>query len=207
MEEILKQFIRHGIITSVLTNNTARVQFPDLDGIVSYDLPILVPNAGKNQNQTPPDVGCSAVCLMMPTGHSDGFILGCYYDGQKSAPIGSLSKKLHWTFEDGTVLEYDVAKHQLFADVKGAIEAKATTTSTLQCPTINLKGNVFIDGTLQVTIGGTTVAAVGAGNLEINGKISSSKDITIKGGDLNVTGNVTASGNIKATGTVSGSNL
>lgn len=207
LEEILKKYIRYGIITSVNKNNTARVQFTDMDGLVSYDLQILVPNAGQNKNQSPPDVGCSALCLMMPTGHSNGFILGCYYDGKKTAPVNSLDQKLHWTFSDGTILEYDTKKHQLLADVKGSITAKATTKSTLNCPNIILTGNVLINGTLQVNIGGTTVASVGAGDLKINGKIETTQDITIKNGKLDVKGDITTQGKVSASGTVHGSNI
>lgn len=61
--EELKQLIRWGVIVSVNKNNTARVQFSDIDDIVSYDLRILVNNANKNKYQAPPDVGCNALCI------------------------------------------------------------------------------------------------------------------------------------------------
>ncbi|WP_392559358.1 phage baseplate assembly protein V [Orbus mooreae] len=201
IEDILKKYIRHGTITSVNSDNTARVQFSDLDNLVSYNLPILVHNAGKNKQQSPPDIGCCAVCLMLPTGDSDGFVLGCYYDTKNTPPVTDLSKKMHWSFDDGTIIEYDTKAHKLLVDVKGSIEGKATTSAVIECPDITLKGNVKIMGTLQVMLGDVIVASVGAGDLTINGKITSTKSISITGGDLNVTGN------IKATGTVKGTNI
>lgn len=205
----LEDLIRWGTIVSVKPDNTARVKFDDLDDLVSYDLRILVPNANKTKFQMVPDVGCQALCLMLPTGDADGCILGVFYNEQISAPISSLDQVLYYQFEDGTVIEYDKGKHKLTANVKGdaditadkTITADAKEKATVKAPDIELNGNVKIKGTLDVIIAGVTVAAIGGGKLSITGAIDSTNSITIKGGDLSVTGNITA------TGTVSGSNL
>lgn len=207
--EELKQLIRWGTIVSVNKNNTARVQFSDIDNLVSYDLHILVSNANKNRYQAPPDVGCNALCIMMPTGNSAGFILGTFYNATNQAPIDSLNQVMHWTFEDGTVLNYDKSTSTLTADVKGPVDVKTTssamvdaaTTATVKCPDIQLKGNVTITGDLTVVAGGDTVAQISSKNMAITGKITSTNDISIKNGNLSV------NGNMSATGTVSGSNI
>ena len=206
--EELKQLIRWGVIVSVNKNNTARVQFSDIDDIVSYDLRILVNNANKNKYQAPPDVGCNALCIMMPTGHSDGFIIGTFYNEKNPAPIGSLDQVMHWTFEDGTVLDYDKSTSTLKADVKGPVDVKTTSTAyvdvatnaTVKCPKIDLIGDVTITGNLTVIADGAVVAEISSQNMKITGKIASTNDIS-------TSANITAKGNITATGKVSGSNI
>lgn len=203
--EELKQLIRWGTIVSVNKNNTARVQFSDIDNIVSYDLHILVSNANKNRYQAPPDIGCNALCIMMPTGHSDGFIVGTFYNAKNSAPIDSLNQIMHWTFEDGTVLDYDKSTSTLTADVKGPVDVKTTsnalvdaaTSATVKCPDIQLHGDVTITGNLTVVAGGAVVAEISAKKMAITGEISTTNNISIKDGDLNVTGNITATGCVK----------
>lgn len=207
--EELKQLIRWGVIVSVNKNNTARVRFTDMDSIISYDLHILVSNANKNQYQAPPDVGCNALCIMMPTGHSDGFIVGTFYNSSNPAPIDSLNQVMHWTFEDGTILDYDKSTSTLKADVKGPVNVKTTSTAmvdaatsaTVKCPKIQLEGDVTIKGDLTVISGGEIVAVISKEKMDITGEISTTNNITISNGDLNVTGN------INATGTVTGKNI
>lgn len=200
--EELKQLIRWGTIVSVNKNNTARVLFSDIDNIVSHDLHILVSNANKNRYQAPPDIGCNALCIMMPTGHSDGFIVGTFYNAKNPAPIDSLNQIMHWTFEDGTVLDYDKSTSKLKADVKGPVDVKTTSTAlvdaatsaTVKCPDIQLHGDVTITGNLTVVAGGAVVAQISSQNMVIDGKISSTNDIT-------------TAANITAGGRVSGSNI
>lgn len=205
----LKQLIRWGVIVSVNPNNTARVKFSDIDNIVSYDLHILVSNAHKNRYQAPPDVGCNALCIMMPTGNSDGFIVGTFYNAKNPAPIGSLNQVMHWAFEDGTILNYDKSTSTLTADVNGPVDVKTTSTATVdaatsatvKCPDIQLHGDVTITGNLTVIAGGAVVAEISSKKMAITGEISTTNDISISGGDLTVTGN------ISATGRVTGSNI
>ncbi|QHJ78116.1 MAG: hypothetical protein [Caudoviricetes sp.] len=202
VSEELKKLIRWGVIVSVNQNNTARVQFSDIDNIVSYDLRILVNNANKNKYQAPPDVGCNALCIMMPTGNSDGFILGTFYNEKNTAPINSLNQVMHWTFEDGTVLDYDKSTSTLTANVNGPVIVKTTSTAnidaaktaTVKCPKIDLIGDVKIIGTLTVVAGGAVVAEITSQNMNITGRISSTSDIS-------------SSANITAKGRISGSNI
>lgn len=201
----LKQLIRWGVIVSVKNDNTARVKFSDIDDIVSYDLRILVSNANKNKYQAPPDVGCNALCIMMPTGHSDGFIVGTFYNSNNPAPIDSLNQVMHWTFEDGTILDYDKSTHTLKADVKGPIDVKTTTTAfveaiesaTVKSPDIQLTGDVTINGNLTVIVGGKEVAKIDSKKMAITGEISTTNDINITSGSLSVSGNITAKGTVK----------
>ncbi|MFQ1042831.1 phage baseplate assembly protein V [Gilliamella sp. CG16] len=205
----LKQLIRWGVIVSVNKNNTARVQFSDIDNIVSYDLHILVSNSNKNRYQAPPDVGCNALCIMMPTGNSAGFIVGTFYNEKNPAPIDSLDNAVNWTFQDGTVLNYNTATSTLTADVSGPVEIKTTSTAivdaatsaTVVCPDIQLAGNVTITGNLTVVAGGEVVAQISSKNMTITGQITSTNDILITDGNLSVRGNVSA------TGKISGSNI
>lgn len=176
--EELKQLIRWGTIVSVNKNNTARVQFSDIDNIVSYDLHILVSNANKNRYQAPPDVGCNALCIMMPTGHSDGFIIGTFYNEKNEAPINSLDQLVHWEFEDGTILDYDKSTSTLTADVKGPVNVIADSE------------NRRINNTRTTEIGSSSMLTCPTVS------IVSAETVTVKSPDINLAGNVTISGDL-----------
>lgn len=206
--EELKQLIRWGTIVSVNKNNTARVQFSDIDNIVSYELRILVNNANKNKYQAPPDIGCNALCLMMPTGHSEGFILGTFYNDINPAPVDSLDQVMHWTFEDGTILEYNKSTSTLKADVKGPVNVKtsstanieADVTATVKSPQIDLTGNVTIKGNLTVILDNSVVAQISSKSMKIKG------DMNIEG-KISSTNDICTNANVIATGQISGSNI
>lgn len=73
MDSIVKGLIRHGSVSSVNTaDGTARVLFPDRSNLVSNPLNVM-------KHAWPVNPGDSVVCLFLPTGSADGFVLGAYY--------------------------------------------------------------------------------------------------------------------------------
>ena len=68
----LEDMIRKGTVQSVNSGELkARVKFGDKGGIISGDLHIL--DTGTNWT---PEIGSMVLCLMIPGGDGEGYILG-----------------------------------------------------------------------------------------------------------------------------------
>lgn len=98
--------IKFGNISSVdAEKGTARVEFPE-DGIVSFDLPILVTRSKDDKYFHAFDINEHVVCLM-DEGCENGVVLGAIYDS-KNKPENGVSKDVSRVkFSDGTKVEYD----------------------------------------------------------------------------------------------------
>ena len=103
----LDQLIRIGRITSVdEKKHTARVQFTDRDEMVSWDLPVLVPSTVDPQDYGLPVENTDVVCVFLPNGQQQGFIIGAFYTDENPPPITDRKKYLR-KFRDGTEIEAD----------------------------------------------------------------------------------------------------
>ena len=192
----LSDLIRVGEVTSVNpAAMTARVTFDDDDGVTSFDLPILQRNTLNNHDHCCVDVGEDVLCLFLPTGIEEGFILGSFYAGEVQPPSSSGDVRMV-EFSDGTKLSYDRSSHKLTGDVKGdvsltvsgkvsvqaqgAVMAKSSTSITLQAPVINLNGAI-----------NTAAESGGSGTMTIKGNIDQT-------GSQRVSGNIEAEGDVVA---------
>ncbi|MBD5640941.1 MAG: phage baseplate assembly protein V, partial [Desulfovibrio sp.] len=93
-------------------------------------LPVLCPRACEDMQYDLPDIGDQVLCLFLPYGLEQGFVIGAMY-GKKAPPVQS-GDKWHRVFKDGTTLEYDRAEHKLTANVQGDVELVATGNVTMQ---------------------------------------------------------------------------
>ncbi len=168
LETRLNQTVRVGEIASInAATGTARVILPDSGGVVSHDLPVLFQKAHHDKFYTMPDVGEQVLCVFLPNGLEQGFILGAMFSQIVSPPVNS-PDKTHFKFKDGTVLEYDRAAHLLTVDVKGNVVLKATGTVTAIAASFNLTGPLSVSGNISATgnvaAGGTVSDAGGNTN-------------------------------------------
>jgi phage baseplate assembly protein V len=218
--EILKSLIKIGEVSSVnYANCTARVVFDDDDQLVSNDLPVLHTNSLLNKDHAMPDVGEDVVCLFLPSGGEEGFILGAIYAGEVQ-PAESSKDVRSVTFSDGTECKYDRASHQLSVKIDGTtITANRDSVNVNTTQEVNIKGGavVNVEGGQTVNItGGSMINLVapsvnltmGGTTMKLNGSSASisAQNLELKGA-LNVTGSMTTSGSITAGGTVHGSNI
>jgi phage baseplate assembly protein V len=128
MDSVLKNLIRVGRISSTdPTACTARVAFEDKSNMVSYELPILVKGSLQNKDYWMPVPGEQVVCLFLPSGNAQGFILGAFYSKKDQPPVVDGNKR-HISFSDGGYIEYD------------------SSTNTL-----TISADVTVDGNLEVT--------------------------------------------------------
>jgi phage baseplate assembly protein V len=138
MENVLKNLIRVGRVSAVdPVNATARVVF-EAHGLVSYDLPVLQRQTLRNKDYYLPDVGEHVVCIFLPTGNAEGFVLGAIYSREDQPPAASADKRMV-RFEDGTSVEYDRASHTLTINAVGPVNIVAAGN-------VNVTGDVIADG-------------------------------------------------------------
>ena len=178
--ELVSDYIKVGVVSSIdYANGTARVSFED-DGVVSYDYQVLHTNAMRNKDFAMPDVGENVVCLALPNGIADGFILGSIYTSEIPAPESTGDKRTV-VFSDGTRISYDRATHELSVKIDGTTiitdrqKVNITTPKevVINAPTITLNGNVFISGNIS-----------SKGNTTTEGSITATGDIVGAGTSL-----------------------
>lgn len=218
--EVLKSLIKIGEVSSVdYAKGTARVVFDDDDSIVSNDLPVLQTNTLQNKDHALPDIGEDVVCLFLPSGNEEGFILGAVYAGEVQ-PAETSKDIRSVTFLDGTEIKYDRAAHLLSVKIDGTtITANRENVGINTPKNVNVKGGqtVNVEGGQTVNITGGTVInlvapsvnlTMGSTTMKLNGSKASidASNVEIKGA-LKVTGNMTTTGSITATGAVYGSNI
>lgn len=137
MDSITKNLVKVGRISSINPERcTARVVF-EAQGVVSHDLRLIVPQSLKNKDYFMPDIGESVVCIFLPTGNAEGFVLGAIYTDGNTPPATSADKRV-LSFEDGTVIEYDRKNSELTLNIEGPINVKARG--------INVTGELTVDG-------------------------------------------------------------
>ena len=128
----LAQIIRVGFVTARQPEKH-RVQVQCRDTVTSALttdwLLVLTPRASADLHYDLPDIGDQVLCLFLPIGLERGFVVGSMY-GKQEPPVKD-AEKTHRTFKDGTVLEYDRAKHVLTGEVKGDVMLHATGNITL----------------------------------------------------------------------------
>lgn len=138
MDNILKNLIRVGKVSSVDPEKaTARVAF-EAQNLVSYDLRVLQLQTLQNKDYYLPDVGEHVVCIFLPTGNAEGFVMGSFYAGEDKPPVASVDKRVV-SFSDGTVIEYDREAHVLKINTNGEICIEAVGN-------VNVGGDVIADG-------------------------------------------------------------
>lgn len=125
MDPMLKNLIRVGKVSSVNPDNcTVRVAFEDQANVVSYDLPVIVRGSLETKDYWLPVPNEQVVCLFLPSGNAQGFVLGSIYSLTDTPPVTDGNKR-HVAFPDGTTVEYDCSASKLTIDAKGEVEITA----------------------------------------------------------------------------------
>lgn len=214
----LSMVIRVGEVTA--TNPAAHkvtVTHDDDDGQTSGELPVIVPNTLANRDHALPDVGEDVLCIYLPTGTEEGFVIGSFYAGNVQNPESSQDVRAT-TYKDDTRFAYDRSKHewtidnedthvklnrdQISMDVTDThIVADKTSVSVNTPQTINLTAQSIV-----ITMGGTTMtlngssAVIDTDNITFTGNM----DVT---GTLHTSGDISTAGGVNASGAVHGSNI
>lgn len=198
LNEILNKLIKIGEVSSINpAKGTARVVFDDEDSVVSYDLQVLQRNTLKNQDYAMPDIGEDVVCLFLPCGSEDGFILGSVYAGDITPPEEDGNKRTV-VFADGTKISYDRKNHVLTATIRATEEEDGTSIVAT-----DKNVNVVCTGTANIqaeTVNATADSAtVAASKINLTGDVNITGNVTVNGA-ITTTGGVTATGEVIAMG-------
>ncbi len=126
----------------------ARVEFPDEDGNFSWWLQVGQMAAAGRKSYWMPDVGAQVHCLLDWDGE-DGVILSSAYSEADPPPVAN-PDKVHNSFPDGAVIEYDQGTHTLTAKLP------AGSTANIEATTVVIKSNDINLGGL----GGKPVARI-----------------------------------------------
>lgn len=219
VQELLSGLIKIGEVSSVdETKCTARVVFDDDDSVISYELPILQRNTLENKDYQTVHVGEDVVCVFLPNGQEDGFIIGSFYAGEVTPPASSKDIRTV-VFADGSKVTYDRSSHSLTVEIDGTtivadrsrvavaspdeIKNDSTTVTVSGSAKVNINGGASVNITtpaLNLNVGGTTMSLTGS-----SATITSSN--LVLNGNIAVTGDLSVTGNINATGPVHGSNI
>jgi len=131
LQAAVNQIIRQGIVTSVYPDRgTVRVKLPDSGGIVSKELAVLFQKTQDNKDYDMPDIGEQVVCLFLPNGMEQGYVIGSPYSTVDKVPVTDADKK-HYSFKDETWFEYDRKTHKFKVFIKGTIDIHADGKITI----------------------------------------------------------------------------
>lgn len=165
IQDALAQAIRVGeVVSTDPASATVRVKIHDADGLVTYPLRVLQHKTLHDQQYWMPDVNEHVMCLFLPYGAEQGFVLGAFYSAADTPPVSSQDKD-HTVYKDGTWHEYDRDEHKLHGEIKGefdfivdedaALHVKKNVTLTVdEDVDVRIKGNCNViieqDATIRV---------------------------------------------------------
>ena len=150
LEVLVRQMVRTGVVTSVVADRgMVRVRFPDNGKLVSNPLPVLFSRTQKNKAYDLPEVGEQVVCLFLPSGMEQGYVIGCPYSSKDKVPVTD-PDKLHYAFGDKSFFEYDRKTHKLILDIQGDVELTAKTVS-VEASQTKFKGDLDVAGNISAT--------------------------------------------------------
>lgn len=183
----MSQLIRVGFVTARQPEKH-RVQVELRDTVTSRLttkwLPVLCPRASGDLHYDLPDIGDQVLCLFLPYGLEQGFVIGAMY-GRQTPPVSD-PEKFHRRFKDGATIEYDRANHALSATIPGTATIKCTSPMTLEAPT------VYVRGTLVNTAkDGSPGKAVFSGGMEVLDGGVSVPDADVKAGNVSLVSHTT----------------
>lgn len=167
----LMNIIRVGEVTeTVPSKHMVRVAFPE-DDDVSHELPVICPNTKDNSDFHMPDVGEDVLCVFLPGGIEDGFVLGSFYTPEVARPTANQDER-KIRFKDGTTVTYNRATHELDVVIEGthihADRAKVNITTPQEVNINTTNANITASGNINMQSGGDTTITAG-GTLTLQG--------------------------------------
>ena len=138
LKTMLNQMIRVAVVTS--TNPSAgrvRVQLKDSDQMVSRELLVVQPKTAKDKYYWMPDVSEQVLCLFLPYGLEQGFVIGAVYSSEDTPPVQDQDKS-HIAFKDGTFVEYDRSTGVLTVDCVNEVVIRSAAHVQVRAARVDL---------------------------------------------------------------------
>lgn len=183
--------LRFGFVTALdAAGCRVRVQFPDLDGLESYWLPVLRPKTHKDKHYCLPDVGEQVACLLDGEGE-EGVVLGAVF-GDRDPAQGGGPDVFEIRFGNGDALRHNRVDGSWFIQCAGPVTVEAGGPVVVRAPSVTLDtpqttctGNLTVQKALTIQGGGGGTSTTITGNVSVNGSISASGSIIDAGGNTN----------------------
>ena len=183
VRSVLNSIIRVAEVDSTDPDKaTVRVRLGDDDDLISHDLRVLVRKTHMDKDYWMPDVGEHVLCLFLPFGLEQGFVLGAFYSEKDQPPVQSQDKK-HLVYDDGTWLEYDRSEHLLSGHIKGWVDLTVDKDMTAD---IGNDAKISVGRDIDAQVGRDMSADVGQ-----NATLKAGEDIKADAGN---NAEITASG-------------
>ncbi|QRO34137.1 phage baseplate assembly protein V [Chromobacterium violaceum] len=175
--------LKFGTVASVTDAGHVCVQFPDLDGMISQPLKVVVPRASQDKAHHAPQVGAQVACVV-DENIEDGVVLGETYNDQQ-VPVTGNPALWFWRMADGSEFEFNPVSGRLRVkttsdvDVESAssITLKAADAITLDAPVVVLTEDARIGG-------GISQGGGKGGKASFAGQVESSVDVVAQGKSL-----------------------
>jgi phage baseplate assembly protein V len=146
-----------------------RVQQNDRQNLISGWLSVLQIGAGGMRSAWCPRVGTLVKCSFFGNSIENGTVDGVLYTPTNPPPAGTTVDQVGMQFDDGSFVLVDPASGDLLIDFKGPVnirtvgpatidaggdvQIKSAGQATVEAPNILLRGDVIIEGELQVNGG------------------------------------------------------
>jgi len=170
MDNQTKNLFRVGTVSAIdEASQLVRVAFDDLDDTVSPWLQVATWGAYTDDQYWLPDPGEQVLCMFMPTGNAEGYVLFSVR-GTANAPKSGAQGRRYIKFGDGTILQYDRSSSALTVNCVGAVNITAASGVTIS-------GNVTVSGSItasgDVTAGGISLESHTHGGVQSGGSSTS----------------------------------
>lgn len=149
--ESIRDLIRIGKVTEVI-GHRVRVTFEDRDNMVSNPLAVLQSFTGVNKKIEIPSLDERVLCVFLPTGLEDGFVVGSFYDDENQPPAANNKT----VYEDGSSISV----------LNGVLDIVMKSAVNITTPTVTINGNLATTGTSQTT-----------GDISTSGTVTADTDV------------------------------
>lgn len=135
----LKNLFRLGTVTAIdECNQCVRVTFDDLDNTVSPWMQVASCGAFADDHFWLPDINEQVICLFMPTGNAEGYVLFSVR-GEKNKPKAGKTGRRYIKFADGASVEHDRESKTMTIVCAGPVNIIAVGN-------VNVTGDVVANG-------------------------------------------------------------
>lgn len=208
LESRLQRLVRVGTVTASFPDRgTVRVNLPDADGVNSQELPVLYPKTLQDKAYGMPDIGEHVLCVFLPIGVEQGFVIGAIYSQADPVPVSS-QDKTGIQFADGATFEYDRAANFLTIDVPGGAQLDFAGPVTLNAPQLNINApETTLHAGTQLNVTSPMMYFIAATMASVTSPVISNNGNVVIAGAISTTGgggggDATFNGSINATGTI-----
>nr|WP_294864357.1 phage baseplate assembly protein V [uncultured Pseudogulbenkiania sp.] len=144
--------LKFGDVVEVVDAGHVCVRFPDLDGMVSKPLKVVVARAHRDKAHHAPDVGAMVACVVDENAE-DGVVLGEVYSDADTPATGNAAL-WYWKMADGSEFEFDrdtgklriKTTSDITVETAASANVKAATEITLDAPLVKVTQNLEIGG-------------------------------------------------------------